>query len=140
MQQTLRLRPVRTIYVPEVASAPGRGLYRSDVDMRLLVVDKQSIGSKADAINAGLNAASSPYGLLVDADSVLERDALLRIMVPILADPANVVAAGGLIRVLNGSEIETGRIRCVRLARKSIEVIQVVEYLRARSEERRVGK
>jgi cellulose synthase/poly-beta-1,6-N-acetylglucosamine synthase-like glycosyltransferase len=131
MQQTFRLRPVRAIYVPQVASAPVRGLYRSDVDMRLLVVDKQSIGSKADAINAGLNAASSPYVCVVDADSVLERDALLRIMVPILADPANVVAAGGLIRVLNGSEIETGRIRRVRLARKSIEVIQVIEYLRA---------
>lgn len=131
MQKEFRLRPVRAVYVPQVASAPVRGLYRSDVDLRLLVVDKDSVGSKADAINAGLNAASSPYVCVVDADSVLERDALLRIMVPILADPANVVAAGGIIRVLNGSEIETGRIRRVRLARKSIEVIQVIEYLRA---------
>lgn len=131
MQKEFRLRPVRAVYVPQVASAPVRGLYRSDVDLRLLVVDKDSVGSKADAINAGLNAASSPYVCVVDADSVLERDALLRIMVPILADPANVVAAGGIIRVLNGSEIEAGRIRRVRLARKSIEVIQVIEYLRA---------
>lgn len=131
MEKEFRLRPVRAVYVPQVASAPVRGLYRSDVDLRLLVVDKDSVGSKADAINAGLNAASSPYVCVVDADSVLERDALLRIMVPILADPANVVAAGGIIRVLNGSEIETGRIRRVRLARKSIEVIQVIEYLRA---------
>ena len=131
MQKEFGLRQVRAIYVPQVASAPVRGLYRSDVDLRLLVVDKESVGSKADAINAGLNAASSPYVCVVDADSVLERDALLRIMVPILADPTNVVAAGGLIRVLNGSEIETGSIRRVRLARKSIEVIQVVEYLRA---------
>lgn len=131
MQKEFRLRPVRAVYVPQVASAPVRGLYRSDLDSRLLVVDKDSVGSKADAINAGLNAASSPYVCVVDADSVLERDALLRIMVPILADPANVVAAGGIIRVLNGSEIETGRIRRVRLARKSIEVIQVIEYLRA---------
>jgi hypothetical protein len=52
-------------------------------------------------------------------------------LVPILANPNRVVAAGGIIRVLNGSEIEAGRIRRVRLARKSIEVIQVVEYLRA---------
>lgn len=131
MQKEFRLRLVRAIYVPQVASAPVRGLYRSDVDLRLLVVDKQSVGSKADAINAGLNAASSPYVCVVDADSVLERDALLRIMVPVLADPKHVVAAGGIIRVLNGSEIEAGRIRRVRLPRKSIEVIQVVEYLRA---------
>jgi cellulose synthase/poly-beta-1,6-N-acetylglucosamine synthase-like glycosyltransferase len=131
MRTEFRLRPVRTVYVPQVMSAPVRGLYRSDVDPRLLVIDKESVGSKADAVNAGLNAAASPYVCVVDADSVLERDALLRIMVPILADPNRVVAAGGIVRVLNGSEIEAGRIRRVRLAKKSIEVIQVVEYLRA---------
>jgi cellulose synthase/poly-beta-1,6-N-acetylglucosamine synthase-like glycosyltransferase len=41
------------------------------------------------------------------------------------------VSVGGIVRVLNGSEIEAGRMRRVRLPRKSIEVIQVVEYLRA---------
>ncbi|MCU1299815.1 MAG: glycosyl transferase family 2 [Candidatus Sulfotelmatobacter sp.] len=131
MQKEFRLRLVRAVYVPEVPSAPVRGLYRSDSDVRLLVVDKEPAGSKADAVNAGLNAASSPYVCVVDADSVLETDALLRIMVPVLADPKRVVAAGGIVRVLNGCEIEAGRIRRVRLARKSIEVIQVVEYLRA---------
>jgi len=94
-------------------------------------VDKESGGSKADAVNAGLNAATSPYVCVVDADSVLERDALLRIMVPVLADPKRVVGVGGIVRVLNGCEIEGGRVRRVRLPRKSIEVIQVVEYLRA---------
>jgi cellulose synthase/poly-beta-1,6-N-acetylglucosamine synthase-like glycosyltransferase len=131
MQKEFALRLVRAVYVPQVISAPVRGLYRSDVDLRLLVVDKEPAGSKADAVNAGLNAASSPYVCVVDGDSVLERDALLRIMVPILADPDRVVAAGGIVRVLNGSEIEAGRIRRVSLAKKSIEVIQVVEYLRA---------
>jgi cellulose synthase/poly-beta-1,6-N-acetylglucosamine synthase-like glycosyltransferase len=131
VQKEFGLRLVRAVYVPEVKSAPVRGLYRSDIDPRLLVVDKEPGGSKADAVNAGLNAATSPYVCVVDGDSVLERDALLRIMVPILADPDRVVAAGGIIRVLNGSQIEGGRIRRVCLAKKSIEVIQVVEYLRA---------
>jgi cellulose synthase/poly-beta-1,6-N-acetylglucosamine synthase-like glycosyltransferase len=111
--------------------ATVRGLYRGGVDPRLLVVDKEAGGSKADASNAGLNAATSPYVCLVDADSVLERDALLRIIVPVLADPMRVVAVGGIIRVLNGSEISGGHIRRVRLPHKSIEVIQVIEYLRA---------
>src|SRR5258708_17722229 len=131
MQQEFRLRLVRAVYVPQVTSAPVRGLYRSDVDVRLLVVDKEPAGSKADAVNAGLNAAASPYVCVVDADSVLERDALLRIMMPVLADPKRVVSVGGIVRVLNGSEIGGGRLRRVRLPRKSIEVIQVVEYLRA---------
>ena len=131
MRQEFGLRLVRAVYIPQVMSAPVRGLYRSDVDTRLVVVDKESGGSKADAVNAGLNAATSPYMCVVDADSVLESDALLRIMVPVLADPKRVVSVGGIIRVLNGSELEGGRMRRVRLPRKSIEVIQVVEYLRA---------
>jgi cellulose synthase/poly-beta-1,6-N-acetylglucosamine synthase-like glycosyltransferase len=131
MQGEFRLRLVRTVYIPQVVSAPVRGLYRSDIDPRLVIVDKESAGSKADAVNAGLNAATSPYVCVVDADSVLERDALLRIMAPVLADPERVVSVGGIVRVLNGSEVEGGRMRRVRLPRKSIEVIQVVEYLRA---------
>jgi cellulose synthase/poly-beta-1,6-N-acetylglucosamine synthase-like glycosyltransferase len=131
MQKEFRLRPVRAVYVPQVMSAPVRGLYRSDVDVRLLVIDKESGGSKADATNAALNAVGSPYVCVVDADSVLERDALLRIMEPVLADPKRVVAAGGIVRVLNGAHIEGGRIARVRLGRKSIEVIQVIEYLRS---------
>jgi cellulose synthase/poly-beta-1,6-N-acetylglucosamine synthase-like glycosyltransferase len=131
LREGFRLRLVRAVYVPEAKSAPVRGLYRSDADTRLLVVDKEPGGSKADAVNAGLNAATSPYVCVVDADSILERDALVRIMVPILEDPQRAVAVGGIIRVLNGSEIEGGHIRRVRLPRKSIEVIQVIEYLRA---------
>jgi cellulose synthase/poly-beta-1,6-N-acetylglucosamine synthase-like glycosyltransferase len=131
LRDEFRLRPVRAVYVPEAQSAPVRGLYRSAVDARLLVVDKEAGGSKADAVNAGLNAATSPYVCVVDSDSLLERDALLRIMVPILEDPKRVVAVGGIIRVLNGSEIHGGELQRVRLPRKSIEVIQVIEYLRA---------
>jgi len=131
MREEFHLRLVRAVYVPQVKCAPVRGLYRSDVDTRLLVIDKEPGGSKADAVNAGLNAATSPYVCVVDADSILENDALLRIMVPILEDPKRVVAVGGIIRVLNGSEIAGGRLRRVRLPRKSIEVIQVIEYLRA---------
>ncbi|PYT97225.1 MAG: glycosyl transferase [Acidobacteria bacterium] len=131
LREEFCLRRVRAVYIPVTKSAPVRGLYRSDVDSRLVVVDKQSAGSKADAVNAGLNAATSPYVCIVDADSVLERDALLRIMVPVLEDPKRVVAVGGIVRVLNGSELENGQLQRVRLPRKSLEAIQVIEYLRA---------
>jgi cellulose synthase/poly-beta-1,6-N-acetylglucosamine synthase-like glycosyltransferase len=131
LKEEFRLRPVRAVYVPQVKSAMVRGLYRSNADARLLVIDKEAGGSKADAVNAGLNAATSPYICVVDSDSVLERDALLRIMVPILTNPKRVIAVGGIIRVLNGSEIAGGQLRRVRLPQRGIEVIQVIEYLRA---------
>jgi cellulose synthase/poly-beta-1,6-N-acetylglucosamine synthase-like glycosyltransferase len=130
LQQAFRLRPVRTLYIPEVKSARVRCLYLSETNRNLIVVDKESAGSKADAANAGLNAATSPYVCVVDADSVLEPDALLRIMLPVMQDPEQVVAVGGIVRVLNGSTFEKGQFRA-RLPKKSIEVIQVIEYLRA---------
>ncbi len=119
------------VYVQEVESKPVHAVYMSQVEPRLLVVDKEAGGSKADAVNAALNAASSPYICVVDADSILERDALLRIVLPILTDPTRVVAAGGIVRVLNGSRIEQGHMHEVRLPVKTVERIQVVEYLRA---------
>jgi cellulose synthase/poly-beta-1,6-N-acetylglucosamine synthase-like glycosyltransferase len=131
LHKNFQLRAVKAVYVAETITAPVRQLYRSGVAPNLLVIDKDSGGSKADAVNAGLNAATSPYICVVDADSVLERDSLLRIMMPVLADPERVVAVGGIVRVLNGSAIENGRIGRVRLPRKSIEVLQVIEYLRA---------
>jgi cellulose synthase/poly-beta-1,6-N-acetylglucosamine synthase-like glycosyltransferase len=131
MKEEFELRKVQALYVPQVPSARVRGLYRSNLDRRLLVIDKEAGGSKADAVNAGVNAALSPYLCVVDADSVLEKDALLRIMLPVLEDPKRVVCVGGIVRVLNGSEFEGGRLRKVCMPKRSIEVIQVIEYLRA---------
>ena len=131
LRERYQLIETDIVYVQEVSCKPVRAIYMSQVEPRLLVVDKESGGSKADAVNAALNIASSPYVCVVDADSILEPDALLRIMVPIFADPAKVVAAGGIVRVLNGSRIENGRMTDVRLPRHPGEVIQVVEYLRS---------
>lgn len=131
LQKEFDLQPARILYISDLVTAPIRALYRSAMDPRLIVVDKEAGGSKADAVNAGLNAASSPYMCVVDSDSMLESDALLRIMVKILEDPKHVVAAGGIVRVLNGCEMANGRIRQVRLPRNPIVIFQVIEYLRA---------
>src|SRR5919108_4204629 len=67
-KRAFELRPARLLYIPDVPSAPVKGIYNSWTEPRLLVLDKDSAGSKADAINAGLNLASSPYVCIVDAD------------------------------------------------------------------------
>ncbi len=121
------LEPAHILYIPHITTAAVRGIYRSAREPRLIVVDKEAGGSKADAVNA----ATSPYTCVVDADSMLESDALLRIMVKILGDPKRVIAAGGIVRVLNGCELVGGKIRRVRLPKSPLVVIQVIEYLRA---------
>lgn len=129
--KAFRLRQENVLYLPQVRSAPVRAVFASDLDPRLTVLDKDPGGTKADATNAGLNAATAPYVCVIDADSILEKDALLRMMAEVFSDPVRVAAAGGIVRVLNGSEVTDGRVSQVRLPSWPVESIQVVEYLRA---------
>jgi cellulose synthase/poly-beta-1,6-N-acetylglucosamine synthase-like glycosyltransferase len=131
LKRAFQLRTARILFIPEIPSAPVREIYTSAIEPRLIVIDKDSAGSKADAVNAGLNVATSPYVCVVDADSILERDALLRIMAGVLTDTQGIAAAGGIVRVLNGCEVFHGELRQVGLPRRSLEIMQVIEYLRA---------
>jgi len=96
---------------------------------KLLVLDKDN-GGKADALNAALNAARYPYVLAVDADTLIESDALLRLARPFLMG-GHVAAVGGTIRVANACRVEHGRVVETRVDGRWLPGIQVVEYLRA---------
>jgi glycosyltransferase involved in cell wall biosynthesis len=69
-------------------------LYVSAADPRLHVARKDN-GGRSDAINAGINLAHHELVRVVDADSLLDRDALARIVEVFSADPDRVVAVGG---------------------------------------------
>lgn len=118
-------------YLPQIPTKAVRGIYLSRTERRLIVIDKEAGGSKSDAINAAMNLASKPYVCVVDADSMLESDGLLRIMAPVVNDPDRVVAAGGIVRVINGSSVSNGSVEVVRLPWRFLEIMQVEEYLRA---------
>ena len=131
LAQAYQLAPAHILYVSEIATAPVKRLYKSLRQPRLLVVDKASAGNKADAVNAGLNVCNSPFVCVVDADSLLERDSLMRIVSGIFSDPGSAVAAGGIVRVLNGCSVLKGRLQTIALPRRPLEILQVIEYLRA---------
>lgn len=114
----------------DVAHAPIRGIYGSPMHANLLVIDKVN-GGKADALNAGINLANTPLFCAVDADSVLESDALLRAVEPFVQDPERVIAVGGTIRLANGCVIKSGRLMKIGLPRNVLALFQVIEYLRA---------
>jgi cellulose synthase/poly-beta-1,6-N-acetylglucosamine synthase-like glycosyltransferase len=97
---------------------------------RLVVVAKENSG-RSEALNLGVNVASEPLVAMIDADSVLEPDALLRVAKPFADDPIRVVATGGTIRPVNGCRVVAGRIVDVRAPRTWLPRIQLVEYLRA---------
>src|SRR5690242_325526 len=97
----------------------------------LVVVRKANAGRRSDAINVGINASRHPLVCMVDADSLLEEDALLRVVKPFIDDPRRVVASGGVIRAANGSRIESGHVVDATMPRRWIERVQVLEYLRS---------
>lgn len=126
----LGLEPVSRFYPGEVPHKAIRGFYACEQHPKLLVIDKEN-GGKSDALNAGIDLSRFPIFCAVDADSILESDALLRAVQPFVDDPSRTVAVGGTIRIANGCRIERGRVLAFGLPRNLLALFQTVEYLRA---------
>jgi cellulose synthase/poly-beta-1,6-N-acetylglucosamine synthase-like glycosyltransferase len=119
--------------IPEVLPLRGavRDVWTSTLGShRLTVVNTENSG-KTDSINCALNIASNDLVVIVDADSLLDPDALLKVSQPFADDPEGVIASGGVVRVANGSQTLNGRVVNVRMPSKLLPQIQAVEYLRA---------
>lgn len=122
------LVPVAPVFRKTLPTRPVVGLYRSTSHPNLLVVDKQN-GGKADALNAGLNIAASRLVCAVDADTLIEPEAIQRMVWPFITT-AGLAAVGGTVRIANGSLIRGGRVVVARTPRQPVSGVQVVEYLR----------
>ena len=112
-----------------VPTAQVRGIYASESYRNLWVIDKAN-GGKADALNAGLNRCRTPLFCAIDADSILDRDALSRIVRPFLEERTT-IAAGGVIRIANGCVVRDGSVVEVGLPKTLLARLQALEYLRA---------
>ncbi len=113
-----------------LTTKPIRQIYESSDPVRLIVIDKVN-GGKADAINVGLNVTTSPLVIVVDSDSLIERDALFTMVKPYLEDPDRVIAVGGTVRAVNDCDVEYGLVKQIRTSHSHIANFQSVEYLRA---------
>lgn len=110
-----------------------RGVYKSQniAYNHLTIIDKEN-GGKADALNAGLNYITSDLFLAVDVDTILEPDALLRMVKPFMEETkVKVIASGGVIRVANSCEVANGRIVKVNFPKNIWAKYQTIEYFRA---------
>ena len=129
LQREFDLARVHLSQSGHLQTQPVRGQYHSRRHRGLVVLDKEN-GGKADALNAGLNTATGELVCVVDADTLIEPDALLRIVRPFLAD-ADTLAAGATIRIANGSVVKAGRVISARAPGRPLTGIQAVEYLRS---------
>lgn len=96
----------------------------------LVLVRKESVGRRSDAVNAALRVSSHELVCMIDADSLLEPDALLHVVQPFIDDD-RVVAAGGVVLPSNGARVHRGRIVSTQIPRHLVVRTQVLEYLRA---------
>ena len=113
-----------------ITHKPIRQLYGSDRYPDLLFIDKEN-GKKADAINTGLTCVRTPLFCVIDADSLLESNALLKAVRPFLETSDNVIAVGGTVGIVNGCKVKNGQVVEYGLPKKFIPRVQVVEYIRA---------
>ncbi|MED5017488.1 glycosyltransferase [Paenibacillus chibensis] len=107
-----------------------RGIYHNPDYPQLFIIDKEN-GGKADSLNAGINFSHYPLISSIDADSLLEKDALIRMARMYMENPEEMVAIGGDVRIANGCLIENGAVQKVSLPRKIWPMFQSIEYLKA---------
>ena len=122
------LEPIVRVPTSDLPSALVHAIYQGVRHQNLVVVDKAN-GGKADALNVGLNYSRSALFCAMDADTILEPDALARVVRPFLED-ASTVAVGGIVRIANGCTIDGGSVDDVKLPDSILVRFQVLEYLR----------
>lgn len=120
---------------PVPPSSPGpfetseiRSYYASRTYPDLLVIDKVN-GGKADALNAGLNACTSEIVVCADADTLVDDQALNRLIRPFLLHP-DTVAAHASIGNVNGCTIADNRITKVNFPKKMLLGFQVIDFMK----------
>lgn len=105
-------------------------IFKSSLHPNIILVDKGN-GGKADALNVGINISRYPYFCSIDSDSLLASKSLLQVMKPIIASNGNVIAAGGSVRIANGSDIQFGTVLNSFIPKNRLVIMQIIEYLRA---------
>lgn len=121
------------VYDPIIKTKAVRGIYRSrkKAFSKLIVVDKEN-GGKADAINVGTNVCRSEFFACIDVDCIIDQDAFLRLVEPIMkSGDKKIGAVGGIVWLTNDADIKSGKVMKIRAPKSYIAKIQVVEYFRA---------
>lgn len=124
------LKRVDYLYDSRLSTKAVRGIYLNRSRPQLIVVDKIN-GGKADSLNVGINIANKEYVCGIDADSLLEDDALIKLASLTLDEETETPALGGNILPINGCTIDHGQIAQKGLAESKLARFQTIEYIRS---------
>ncbi|SEM41760.1 Glycosyltransferase, catalytic subunit of cellulose synthase and poly-beta-1,6-N-acetylglucosamine synthase [Chitinophaga rupis] len=121
-------------YNVKIKTQPVRKIFKSTnpAYAQLMIIDKVNGKSKADAVNAGINAASYNYFLCTDVDCILDKNTLLELIKPVMQEgKKRVIATGATLRIANSCEFDQGVMTRMRPPRQLLPRFQEVEYIRA---------
>lgn len=128
--QYFNLEKIDMMIEEKLNTMPIRGIYRNRSIPKLTVVDKEN-GGKADSLNTGINISSKDYFCGIDADSLLEIDALLKLTSQMIDEEVECPAMGGNIFPINGCSVDKGMLTNLKIPKNNVARLQTIEYIRA---------
>lgn len=128
MLSAFRFGEVEEIREAALKTAGIRSVRKSP-DGRLWLVDKEN-GGKADSINAGINLSADEFVCTIDADSILDREALQQVVAPFLSD-SSIFVSGGQLAISNDLVIRDNKVVSSRIPRNLLVLWQIIEYIKS---------
>ncbi len=126
----LELAP-HTLIRYQVPCKPIQEVYKGKCrNIPIVLISKENGRCKADANNAAINVVSYPYFVCMDADEVLQRDALTYASRAML-ESDNVIGVGGNIKISNNVRFKDAMPTSAALPKNISVGMQVLEYSRA---------
>ncbi|MFA5176584.1 MAG: glycosyltransferase family 2 protein [Candidatus Omnitrophota bacterium] len=131
VNKILESKPLDMPYIKHYKDGVIRTIFKSTKYPNVTVISKDKGLKKAGAVNAGLNFARNEYVCVVDADTVLEQNALLKVMAHVGRDPDKIIGIGSYFGLSNDLRIKDGRILEKRFSLNPLIAYQNLEYIRS---------
>ena len=131
LNNLLKLRSVDAQYTKHFKDGRVREIMKSEKYPNVTVITKAAGKKKAGSVNAGLNVARYTHVCVMDADTILERDAVLKVMAYIQRDPERIIGAGSYFGLSNGFNVKNGIIVERSFSYNPIIAYQNLEYIRS---------
>lgn len=132
LNDLLGLFPINAFYTKHYKDGKVEAIFKSKPYPNVTVIRKSASSlKKAGTVNAGLNLARYEYICALDADTVLERDALIKVMAQVQKNPEGIIGIGSYFGLSNGLSIKDGRIIKRSFSYRPIVAYQNLEYIRS---------
>ena len=95
----------------------------------ILYINKVN-GGKADAINAGINYSTKKFICTIDADSILDSQALKKVIIPMINNPETFVS-GGQLAASNGVTLSHNKVISSSMPKNIWVLWQIIEYIKS---------